>query len=207
MDNEKITSGTTEYRTEGAAHDPVIDCRGCCIDEATGKLIYNCAWSDDLSYISGYDEEGNRARYYASEHTWLYGEDIKKHNLITFDKVSPEEHKRISSIGGTHTQVNNKSKRTLNDIAKQLLEVEISEKAIDEILGEGREMIGEERAAGVVMMAKMIQTACAGSFKAAEFVRDTAGYKTATRGELDISADIMTDADRSLLDKLQKRIG
>ena len=56
------------------------------------------------------------------------------------------------------------------------------------------------------MIAKMIQTAMAGSFKAAEFVRDTAGYKPESKSSIDLTGEIMTDADRSLIDKLSKRL-
>ena len=55
---------------------------------------------------------------------------------------------------------------------------------------------------GSVMIGAMIQGALNGSFKCAEFVRDTAGYKP--KNEVEISADIMTDADRSLIDKALK---
>ena len=93
---------------------------------------------------------------------------------------------------------------SLNDMAKRMLKVEMSDKNIDEILGTARELIGEEKTAAAVMIAKMIQTACAGSFKAAEFVRDTAGYKP--KDSVEISADIITEEDRSLIDKLNKRL-
>ena len=210
MDNEKITSVQTEYTIEDTAQaveDPVIDDKGCCVDPATGKTIYNCVLSDDLRFISGYDEDGKKARYGFEQKRWRYGHDITQFYLIPFTDRDPEEHRRISSKGGTKTQECNREKRSLNDIAKDMLNAILTESQTAEILGDATNLIGEDRTAGAVMVAKMIQTACAGSFKAAEFVRDTAGYKPATRGELDISADIMTDADRSLLDKLQKRIG
>ena len=82
-------------------------------------------------------------------------------------------------------------------------QIELS-KNITEILGDSQELIGDNRDAGTVMIAKMIQTAMAGSFKAAEFVRDTAGYKP--KNEVELQADIMTDQDRSLLDKVSHRL-
>lgn len=184
---------------------PIIDNTNCSYDPIKDIKIYSCVLSEDGQYISGYTEDGQKARYIYKDKKWYYGNEISKLNLITFDKISKEEHKRLSSIGGTHTQDNIRVKRTLNDIAKQMLDVDISETNIDEILGTSKELIGDDKSAGAVMIAKMIQQACAGSFKAAEFVRDTAGYKI-DRQQIELQADIMTDADRALLDKIDKRL-
>jgi len=199
---ENINNQTKENSIE----DPVIDQTGCCYDPIRDIKIYNCVLSDDITNISGYTEEGTKAKYIFDRHKWFYGPEISKLNLITFNQLDKDEHKRISSLGGSHTQDNIRVKRTLNDIAKQMLEVELTENVIDEILGDSKQLIGDDKSSGAVMIAKMIQTACAGSFKAAEFVRDTAGYKPKGINELDITANIMTDEDRSLIDKLNKRL-
>lgn len=58
---------------------------------------------------------------------------------------------------------------------------------------------------GSLMIAKGIESAFLdGSFRWAEFVRDTAGYKP--KNEVSIDADITTDADRSLMEKVSKRL-
>jgi hypothetical protein len=193
--------------TDNITTDPIIDNTGCCIDPDTNIKIYNCTISDDLRFISGYTEEGQKARYSYKDKKWYYGHDIAKLYLIPFNQLDPEKHKEYSIKGGTKTQEILQEKKSLNDIAKNMLSAVLSESQVDEILGDAVNLIGEDRSAGAVMIAKMIQTACAGSFKAAEFVRDTAGYKPETRSSLDISADIMTDADRSLLEKIERRIG
>jgi hypothetical protein len=190
--------------TENIIEDPIIDSTGCCYDSTRDIKIYSCQLSEDGTSISGYTDEGTKAKYIFDKHKWFYGIEISKLNLITFNQLSEEEHKKISSIGGTHTQDNIRAKRTLNDIAKQMLNVELTEDSIDEILGDSKQLIGDDKSSGAVMIAKMIQQAMAGSFKCAEFVRDTAGYKP--KNEVDISADIMTDEDRSLIDKLNKRL-
>ena len=51
----------------------------------------------------------------------------------------------------------------------------------------------------------MVQEAGKGSYKHYETLRDTAGFKP--KDEVGITADIMTDADRSLLDKVSGRLG
>ena len=186
--------------------DPVIDNTGCSYDSVKDIKIYNCVLSDDLSNISGYTEDGVKAKYIFKNHRWYYGAEISKLNLITFDKLSEEEHKKLCSMGGKKTQENINKQRTLNDIAKAMLNVELRQSSINEILGDSKELIGDDKDAGSVMIAKMIQTAMAGSFKAAEFVRDTAGYKPESKSSIDLTGEIMTDADRSLIDKLSKRL-
>lgn len=191
-------SSTTEYS------DPVIDNTGCCYDPVKDIKIYSCVLSEDLSNISGYTDDGVKAKYIFQDHKWYYGAEISRLNLITFDQRTPEEHKKICSMGGKKTQENINKQRSLNDIAKAMLNVELTKSSITEILGDSQELIGDSRDAGTVMIAKMIQTAMAGSFKAAEFVRDTAGYRP--KNEVDISADVITAEDRSLMDKLEKRL-
>lgn len=198
-DNTDIT-----VKVNTVPEDPIIDNTGCCYDPVSDTKIYNCVLSDDLRFISGFTEEGTKARYSFEHHKWFYGSDIRKLYLIPFNQLDPEEHRKLSVKGGTATQDNIRVKRTLNDIAKDMLNAVLTESQIDEVLGNSKNLIGEDKTAGSVMIAKMIQTAMAGSFKAAEFVRDTAGYKP--KNEVDISADIMTDEDRSLIDKLNKRL-
>lgn len=196
---------TGDIQTDKTNTDiPVIDQTGCCYDQTRDIKIYNCTISEDLSNISGYTEEGTKAKYIISDKRWYYGPEISRLNLIDFSQRDKEYHLQMSSKGGKATQENIHIKRTLNEIAKQMLDQEISKSNVEEILGDSIELTGGDYTAGAVMIAKMIQTACAGSFKAAEFVRDTAGYKP--KNEVELNADIITDADRSLLDKIDKRL-
>lgn len=185
--------------------DPVIDNTGCSYDSVKDIKIYNCVLADDFSNISGYTEDGVKAKYIFKHHKWFYGNEISRLNFIPLTERSPEEQYAIRSKAGKTRWDKEREKRTLNDIAKELLDTAMSDKSIDEVLGDSKELLGDNKTAGAVMMVKMIQTAMAGSFKAAEFVRDTAGYKP--KNEVELNADIMTDADRSLIDKLSKRIG
>lgn len=186
--------------------EPIIDECGRCYDEARNITIYNCVLSDDLATISGYTDDGSKARYFFSDNKWYYGAEISRKNLIPFNELPKEELRAITKKGAQVSNAKQKEKYDLNEISKQMLAVDLSDENIEEILGKARELLGDQKSAGAVMIAKMIQTAYAGSFKAAEFVRDTAGYKPATKGELDINADIITEEDRSLIDKLNKRL-
>ena len=51
----------------------------------------------------------------------------------------------------------------------------------------------------------MMQKAAAGDTKAAQFVRDTIGEMPVTKQE--IKADVMTEADRALIEKLSEKMG
>ena len=190
--------------TENIIEDPIIDSTGCCYDSIKDIKIYSCQLSEDRTNISGYTDEGTKAKYIFDKHKWFYGSEISKLNFIPLTERPLEEQKMIQSKGGKTRWEKERNKRTINDIAKELLDRTMSDDSIDEILGKSKEILGEDNTVSAVMIAKMIQQAMAGSFKCAEFVRDTAGYKP--KNEVDISADIMTDEDRSLIDKLNKRL-
>lgn len=184
---------------------PIIDKELKCYDGE--KTIYNCTCDDDGN-IHGYTEDGTKAKYSLNHSKWFYGSNIGASNLIPMDKRSKEEVRRIASKGGSNTWANyhneKERQRNINDIAKAMLEKTLSDKSVSEILGEGVEMLDDKSVASV-MVAKMIQTACAGSFKAFETVRDTAGYKP--KNEVEVTADIMTDSDKALIENLRQRIG
>lgn len=96
------------------------------------------------------------------------------------------------------------AKKNINELAKAMLEMSLSDKQIDSVLGDSAKDILPDKSVAAVMLARMIQGACEGSFKCFETVRDTAGYKP--KNEVEINADIMTDADRSLVDNLKNRL-
>ena len=89
----------------------------------------------------------------------------------------------------------------MNDLAKALLRQKASEEEIAEVLGDNRQSLLDDSYASLILAA-MVQGAKNGSFKCAEFIRDTAGYKP--KNELEIQADIMTDNDKALIDKALK---
>ena len=183
---------------------PVIDEYGKCYDEARNRTIYSCLLSDDTKFISGYTEDGTKARYSFDRGKWYYGSEIGTINMIPLTKRPLEEANAIRRKGAQAVHDKHKEADTMNEIAKRMLAVDMSEDVIEQILGKAKELLGEDRSASAVIIARMIQEACAGSFKAAEFVRDTAGYKP--KNEMEISADIITEEDRSLIEKLNKRL-
>ena len=122
-------------------------------------------------------------------------------------KYSVEEiEKRRASgrRGGVQNGVNAKKRRTAKDILGDLLEKQLNRESVDEILGESAQILGEDKTVYAVMCAKMIQIACAGDIKAFIAIRDTVGDKPAD--EHLISADVMTDADRRMVENLKRRM-
>ena len=150
-------------------------------------------------------DDGTKARYSYKKHKWFYGKEIGSSNLIDLRERTREERLKIIEKANESRRENIEKKKNFNELAKAMLEQVVSNKVISETLDDTDMML--DNTYGSLILAAMIQGAKNGSFKCAEFVRDTAGYKPESKSSIDLSADIMTDADRSLLDKLSKRIG
>lgn len=146
-----------------------------------------------------------KCKYNYANNTWIYGyKNIQKDNLVNFKDMSEEKKKEVSLQGVTVREQRRQEKKTFNELAKAMLEQTVSEKQIQAVLGDNTSVLLDNSVASVIL-ASMINGAVNGSFKCAEFVRDTAGYKP--KNEVEIQADVMTDSDRALIDKLSKRIG
>ena len=126
-------------------------------------------------------------------------------NLKPCSKLSPEEHKAISSKGGINSGISKRKKRDMREQMKCLLELTYSKDKANEILEGNIDLLEGDYSVSNVLNLKMIQEAAEGNGKAYEIVRDTAGYKPAE--QVQMVADIMTDQDRSLLGKVAKRTG
>lgn len=125
-------------------------------------------------------------------------------NLIPFNKLSEEEQKEIRSKGGKASGEARRKKRDMREVAKAILEHAMNEAQIDEVLGNSKELLDGDKSVMAVLTARMVQEAGKGSYKHYETLRDTAGFKP--KDEIDISADIMTDADRELVEKVNRRL-
>ena len=126
-------------------------------------------------------------------------------NLIPFNKLSEDEQKEIRSKGGKASGEARRKKRDMREVAKAILEHAMKEEQIDEVLGSSKDLLDGDKSVMAVLTARMVQEAGKGSYKHYETLRDTAGFKP--KDEVGITADIMTDADRSLLDKVSGRLG
>ena len=125
-------------------------------------------------------------------------------NLIPFNKLSEEEQKEIRSKGGKASGEARRKKRDMREVAKAILEHAMNEAQIEEVLGNSKELLDGDKSVMAVLTARMVQEAGKGSYKHYETLRDTAGFKP--KDEIGISADIMTDADRELVEKVNRRL-
>ena len=125
-------------------------------------------------------------------------------NLIPFNKLSEDEQKEIRSKGGKASGEARRKKRDMREVAKAILEHAMNEAQIDEVLGNSKELLDGDKSVMAVLTARMVQEAGKGSYKHYETLRDTAGFKP--KDEIGISADIMTDADRELVEKVNRRL-
>lgn len=178
---------------------PSIDSDNICISD-NGTKIYECI-IDDNNNIKGITEDNIKAFYRYSDNIWYFGHDIAKLNLISLADRTREERQKLGSLGGLKAKENREQKKNINELAKAMLEQTVSEDQIRAVLGDNTTMLLDNSVASL-MLGSMIKGALNGSFKCFEAVRDTAGYKP--KNEIEVSADIMTDADRSLIDKALK---
>lgn len=125
-------------------------------------------------------------------------------NLIPFNKLSEDEQKEIRSKGGKASGEARRKKRDMREVAKAILEHAMNEAQIDEVLGSSKDLLDGDKSVMAVLTARMVQEAGKGSYKHYETLRDTAGFKP--KDEIGISADIMTDADRELVEKVNRRL-
>lgn len=186
--------------------DPVNEITRPCIDHdqvcftKDHVKISECIIKDNGD-ISGFTDDHVKALYKYDQDKWFFGSDISKLNLISLKERTKDERLQIIAKANEKKRENNERKRNFNDLARAMLEQTLSEKQIKTILGDNTTMLLDD-SVGSVMIGAMIQGALNGSFKCAEFVRDTAGYKP--KNEVEINADIMTDNDRALIEKALK---
>ena len=129
-------------------------------------------------------------------------------NLIPLNELTVEEQRKMQSNAGKASGESRRRKRDMREMARLMLGNVMNDDAVIESIGDNVELLEDEngktdKSAMAVMVAKMILEAQAGNVKAADFVRDTAGYKPKEQVELDA---VVTEADKALLDKVSKRL-
>lgn len=136
------------------------------------------------------------------------GEIIMARNtsgLIPASERTPEERAENGRKGGLKTQEQNRLNRNAQEVMRLYLNCKISQAKAREKLGEYADLLPKDATLFDVITLKQILESQEGNTKAFECVRDTAGFKPIERQE--ITADIMTDADKALLEKVSRRVG
>lgn len=128
-----------------------------------------------------------------------------KKELMT--EADRERQRIICAKGGQANKERLAKKKSMNELAKSLLDSSITKEQAKRIIGEDINLISddEELTVAQVLNVVMTQESIKGNVRAYEALRDTAGYSP--KKEIELSADIMTDADRQLLAKISGRIG
>jgi hypothetical protein len=111
---------------------------------------------------------------------------------------NPERDHEIRVKGGQALQAKLKERRTFAETIEIMLRKKASKEAI-ETLG-----LDEDATTQDAVIAAMLKASGEGDTKAAVFIRDTVGEKPVDKKEID--AQIMTENDRKLLEKVSKRL-
>lgn len=181
---------------------PCIDSDSVCITK-DGVKVCECVLLDNGN-ISGYTEDHTKALYVFDKDSWFFGSDIGRcNNLISLKDRTESERKEIREKALESYRENLDRKKNINDLAKAMLEQTLSEKQLSSILGDNTTMLLDNTVASA-MLGAMIQGALNGSFKCFEAVRDTAGYRPKDISQVDLNANVLTEADKSLIDKALK---
>lgn len=138
--------------------------------------------------------------------------DVRMKNLKRFkanDELTDEERveqRRIQSLGGKACIEKKRMKKSLQETAKEFLEMSVNREYAHKVLGDTEKLLDDEN-----LTIQAIVTALAlniaqedGNVKALEFLRDTSGQKP--KDVQEIKADIMTESDKKLLANVAKRV-
>lgn len=128
----------------------------------------------------------------------------------TLDQLEPEERKERQQAGGAASGESRRARRSLREICQAIADLPLTSK--DALTDEGAQRIAEqaEQQTGKpctiyeAMAAAQAVQAMAGNVKAFVAFRDSAGDKPAD--QMEITAEAVTDADRELMQNIQKRL-
>lgn len=113
-------------------------------------------------------------------------------------KLTQEERKTAASRAGKASAQKKRDTRLLKDIVLEMLSAEAPAEDVKKY------GLPEGASNSMVMTAAAAKKAREGDLKAQEYLRDTAGQMPTK--EVNLSADIVTEADKKLIDKVAARI-
>ena len=144
------------------------------------------------------------------DHVKHYENTIQKYSFKPDNLCTEEEKKRKHEIavkGGKARNEQLKQRKTMRESAETLLQTAVSREYAAKVLGENFDISGVETMQDLITARMLREILENGNTKAAEFIRDTSGNKPISTAALDITADIVTAADRSLIEKVADRLG
>lgn len=126
------------------------------------------------------------------------------------NELTPEEIERKKEIIRSGAIARNKQaakQRSMKESTKQLLQAKVTKDYAKKILGDDADLENVDTMQDLIMARMLREILENGNTKAAEFIRDTSGEKPVAAAALDIKADIVTAADRALIEKVADRLG
>ena len=114
--------------------------------------------------------------------------------------------REIASMGGKARCEQIQKRKTMKEQALTMLNTAVSREYAKKLIGEKADLIDDDdltiqAVMNVALLQSILET---GNAKAYETLRDTSGQNV--KNELQITADIMTDSDRALIDKINRRL-
>ena len=148
----------------------------------------------------------------------LSDEDIKAQKRLNslnnlkpfrpYSELTPEEQekqKEYLSKGGKARAEQINRRKTMKESAQVLLSAKVSKEYALKIMGDNYDVSGIETMQDLITARMIRETLENGNAKAFELIRDTSGNKPTA--EIDLRADIVTAADRALIEKVADRLG
>ena len=125
-------------------------------------------------------------------------------NLIPGSMRSQSELRENGAKGGKISGENRRQRKAAKEIAQAILSATMREDQIDDVLDGAKSLLGDDKSAYAVLIAKMVQEGLAGNVNAFTAVRDTAGDKPTDKQEVTAS---VTAGDLALMEKMRARLG
>lgn len=125
-------------------------------------------------------------------------------NLIPINKLPENIQRQYREKAAETRRENNRKRKEAKEIMQQILETKLTEEATEEILGDAKQLIGEDRTAYAVLLAKLYSVAASGNTTAIQMIKDTVGDVVVNKQQ--IEAQVLTEADKELINNVKKRL-
>ena len=174
----------------------IAEGNGCTIQQEDSKEISRNADQESKNTVTDNSAEKDGQKKTGKEKGYA--------NLIPMNKMTEAEQREIAKKGGKASAESRKRRKTAKEIAQTILSTQLNAAQIEEILDGAKDLIGEDKSAYAVMIAKMVQEANRGNVQAFTAVRDTAGDKPTDKQKVTAA---VTAGDVALLGKVAARLG
>ena len=190
-DNERLTTGaeTNTDPVNDECKKPVSDG-----DNAVKTDGVNGPDSGDKTIsVNGKNADGKEVK----------GSAIGYKNLVPLNERAKAEQRAIQIKGGKARAEQQRQRKTAKEIAQAILSANMTDDQISEVLDGAKSLIGDDKSAYAVLIAKMIQEGLTGNVNAFTAIRDTAGDKPTDKAEVTAA---ITPADMALVEKVRRRL-